>query len=97
MLKVLHNFFSSKIVLPSSFRTILSLFKLLFEKVGTTVLQNVLLSVIFLVTKLLKPLYILEPLDYTYHVLPFTNLVFVWSKIPLFILSISLGEQGLDL
>ena len=54
MLKVLHNSFSSEIVLPSSFRIILSLFEFLFEKVGTTVLQNVLLSVTFLVSRLLK-------------------------------------------
>ena len=44
MLKVLHNSFSSEIVLPSSFRIILSLFKLLFEKVGTTVLQTTVLQ-----------------------------------------------------
>ena len=54
MLKVLHNSFSSEIVLPSSFRIILSLFEFLFEKVGKTVLQNVLLLVTFLVSKLLK-------------------------------------------
>ena len=54
MLKVLNYSFSSEIVLPSSFRIILSLFEFLFEKVGTTVLQNALLSVTFLVSRLLK-------------------------------------------
>ena len=54
MLKVLHNSFSSEIVLLSSFRIILLLFEFLFEKVGTTVLQTVLLSVTFLVSRLFK-------------------------------------------
>ena len=54
MLKVLHNFFLSEIVLPSSFRIVLSLFEYLFEKRGTTVPQKGLLSVTFLVSKLLK-------------------------------------------
>ena len=47
-------FFLSEIVLPSSFRIVLSLFEYLFEKRGTTVPQKVLLSVTFLVSKLLK-------------------------------------------
>ena len=54
VLKILHNSYSSEIVLPSSFRKILLLFEFLFEKVGTTVIQNVLLSVTFLVSRLLK-------------------------------------------
>ena len=44
----------SETVFPSSFRITLLLFEFLFEKVGTTVLQNVLLSVNFLVSRLLK-------------------------------------------
>ena len=54
MLKVLHNSFSFETVLPSSFKIILTFFDFLFEKVGTSVLQNVLISVTFLVSKLLK-------------------------------------------
>ena len=57
MLKVLHNSFSFETVLSTSFKIILSLFEFLFEKIGTTVLQKVLLIAVsfYVRLKFLKP------------------------------------------